>query len=285
MPQAFSSASLEESVRLARSSASALSGLPTPDVLFLCATGVGVLRDKLKDSVSVPLHSLDGVPADWANTVLHGGRLNSLPVWMLDDEGSRLSGEPAWSGGFPVWLAAASGAALLVHTSAGCSLPGAELGPGLFVASDHLRFGDITPLTGIGETDLGPLFPDLSLLHDEELRVAALREASALGFELNTGIAACTRGPALETPAEQSVLRKLGASVSVQSLAAPLLAAGHAGLRALALIAITDRGDRPVDLATLLTNAEALAPQLDDLLIALTPHLEQRVTAIREENF
>ncbi len=284
MPQASSPAHLEESIRLARASAGSLAGLPQPDVLFLCATGVGVLPEQLNGPVSVPLRTLEGVPAGWSDTVLHGGRLGDLSVWMLDDEGSRLGGEPAWSGGFPVWLAAASGAAILVHTSAGCALPGTDLGPSLLVASDHLRFGDLTPLTGLGPTDLGPLFPDLSLLHDGELRAAALREASGLGFDLNVGVVACTRGPALETPAEQALLQSLGASVSVQSLAAPLLAAGHAGLRALALVAVTDGGDRPVDLAALLTNAETLAPKLDDLLIAMSPHLEQRVSAIRKES-
>jgi len=282
-----SPSTLDESIRLASNRIG--DRLPKPCALFMCATGVGVLPGQLTERVALPLGGIEGVPAGWEEAVLYAGSLQSLPVWLIDDEGARLGSEPSWSGGFPVWLAAAHGARCAVFTSAGCALPvsqpaGSKLAGSLAVATDHIRFGDSTPLTDLGPNDLGPLFPDLSLLHDRELRDAALARAGELGFPLSPAVIACTRGPALETRAEREVLASIGAAISVQSLAPPLLAAGHAGLRALSITAVTDEGDRPVDMSTLLANAEALAPKLDDLMLALVPDLEARVAALEEEH-
>ena len=276
-----STRTLDESVRLVSNQIAEL--LPKPGALFMCATGVGILPGQLTERVALPLGGIEGVPEGWGEAVLYAGRLQSLAVWLIDDEGARLGSKPRWSGGFPVWLAAANGARCAVFTSAGCALPGSNLGSSLAVATDHIRFGDSTPLTDLGPNDLGPLFPDLSLLHDRELLGAALARASELGFPLSPAVIACTRGPALETEAERKVLSSVGASISVQSLAPPLLAAGHAGLRALSITAVTDEGDRPVNMSTLLANAELLAPQLDDLMLALVPDLEARVVALEEE--
>ena len=272
---------LDESIRLASNRIG--ERLPKPGALFMCATGIGVLPGQLTERVALPLGGIDGVPEGWGEAVLYAGRLQSLAVWLIDDEGARLGSQPSWSGGFPVWLAAANGARCAVFTSAGCALPGSQLAGSLAVATDHIRFGDSTPLTDLGPNDLGPLFPDLSLLHDRALRDAALARASELGIPLSPAVIACTRGPALETRAEREVLASIGALISVQSLAPPLLAAGHAGLRALSITAVTDEGGRPVDMPTLLANAEALAPRLDDLLLALVPDLDARVVALDEE--
>jgi purine-nucleoside phosphorylase len=141
----------------------------------------------------------------------------------------------------PVWLAAAAGAQLLVHASAGSALPAQPEGapfaaPGPAVLRDHLNFSGSTPLLGLGESKLGPALP-------RPLAPAPRRPArrgagarGALGIPLAEAIAACTLGPALETPAERRMLARLGADVSVPNLATPLLAAGHAGLAVLAIV-------------------------------------------------
>jgi purine-nucleoside phosphorylase len=280
MPSAAAPTELDSAIRRAR--ASALARLEPPDALILAATGVGMLPERLTDAAVLDARELDGAPEAWAGSRIVGGRLGELSVWMLDDENPGLSGGPAWAGGFPVWLAASAGARVCVHTSAGRALAGPRAA-GLAVASDHLRFGDANPLRGLGTNDLGPMFPDLSLLHDRELRGAATKRASALGLDLPAVVAACTPGPSLLTPAEADMLAALGAGVSVQSLSAPLLAAGHAGVRVLALIAVTDPGERPIDLRVLLERAEALAPSLEDLVTALVPDLARRVAALRTE--
>jgi hypothetical protein len=291
-----------------------LAGVPEPRVLFLMATGAGFLPARLADRMEVELGELCGECEPWSGQVLRAGRFGRLPVWFIDDvSGEPLDDEPSspWMRALPVWLAAAAGARVCVHTSAGSALPvreslvaegpGASGGPGapgpggaagdrtplappcLAVVRDHVNLSGFTPLLGLGESKLGPLFPDLAHLHHAGLRAAALRTAEAHGIAAAAAIAACTLGPALETPAERIMLARLGADVAVPNLAAPLLAAGHAGLAVLALVAVTDGSPGPADVKRVVEAAGALQPALEDLVLALVPELEATADALAAE--
>ena len=265
-------------------------GLPNPEVLLWTGTGAGMLPRSLTDSVSLPLGRLPGVPASWHDSVLHAGRAGDLTIWLIDDSprelntpGSEDPHTPPWARGYPAWLAAAAGAVLCLHTSAGSVLPqpsepsasddpdqvpGHEPpAPGtLFFPSDHLNLSGRTPLTALGETGLGPLFPDQTTLHHAALRATALERCASLGLAAATGVVACSLGPALETPAERRWMATAGAAVSVQGLAAPFHACAHAGLALLSIVVLTDAGQRPLDMAALVAASEAAAPGLEDLL-------------------
>jgi hypothetical protein len=79
------------------------------------------------------------------------------------------------------------------------------------------------------------------------------------------------------------MLARLGADVAVPNLAAPLLAAGHAGLAVLALVAVTDGGAGPTDVKRVVEAAGALQPALEDLVLALVPELETTADALAAE--
>jgi len=265
-------------------------GVPDPRALYLLGTGVGFLPGRLADALEVELGELCAECEPWNGQVLRAGRLGRLPVWLLEDvSGEPLADEPAspWMRVLPVWLAAAAGAQVLVHTSAGSALRspgGAPLpAPTLAVVRDHLNFSGASPLIGLGESKLGPLFPDLSRLHHAGLRAAALERAEKLGIPAVEAVAACTLGPALETPAERTMLARLGGEVSVANLAGPLLAAAHAGLAALALVAVTDADEGAADVRRVLAAAEVLQPALEDLLLALAPDLEETAARLEAE--
>ena len=74
-----------------------------------------------------------------------------------------------------------------------------------------------------------------------------------------------------------SVRRALrsGASVAVQGLADPLIAAAHAGLSFLTVVAVTDCGAEPLRMADLVERAEACAPALEELVLHLGPDLAE----------
>ena len=261
-------------------------GVPDPRVLFLLGTGVGFLPGRLRNAQVVELGELCGECEPWNTQVLHAGELGTLPVWLLEDVSDEpLLDEPAspWVRAMPVWLAAAAGALACVHTSAGSALGEPARLPCLAVLRDHLNFSGSTPLLGLGPSRLGPLFPDLTHLHHAGLRAAALERAEALGIRAVEAIAACTLGPALETPAERVMLARLGASVAVPDLAAPLLAAGHAGLAVVAIVAMTDANSGPADVKSVVSAASVLAPALEDLLVALVPALEETAVALVAE--
>lgn len=268
-------------------------GVPSPELLLLSATGLGELPEGLRHAHEVPLGELGDVPAPWDEAVLHAGRLGRLSAWLLEDRGDEPLAAPGlappWAGGLPLWLAAATGCGLAVHTSAGTLLAPAAGGapeerqPGsLALVRDHLNASGASPLVGLGRSTLGPLFPDLTRLHHVGLRRAALECARRAGIPAFEAVAACTLGPALETPAERRMLAALGAEVAVQSLATPLLAAAHAGISVLAVVAIVD-GPAAEDVRGLLEAVRAAEPRLAELIVALEEDLARAARVLRRE--
>jgi len=279
---------LDQAVELARSELGERK-LPEPDALLLLGTGQGLLPTRLDRDAGVSLSAIPGVPRPWKDSFLHAGHLNGVAVWILEDPTDEPAVErPPWTGGFPCWLAAAAGASTLVHTSAASALPTAPhrepfaVGT-LALATDHLNLSGSSPLIGIGDSRLGPMFPDQTRLHDAALRRGALACAERLGIAAREAVVACTAGPNLDTPAERRFYAAAGADVAVQGLATPLVAAAHAGLVTLAIGIVTDEGGGPIDLARVLAAAQATAPALEDLLLAVTHDVERSARAALEE--
>jgi purine-nucleoside phosphorylase len=255
-------------------------GVPAPHALLLLGTGVGVLPGRIESGARIPLEVASDLPSAWEGSLLHYGELQGLPVWMLEDAPADPSpDDPPWAAAFPIWLAAAAGASTLIHTTAGSALDAGQdsLPVGSFaLLSDHINLSGRTPLLGLGETRLGPLFPDQTTVHDRLLREAALGICEQLGLAGIEAVGVCTTGPTLDTPAERRWFASTGALVSAQRLATPLLAAAHAGLGTLSIVLVTNAGDDAVDIAQVAAVSNELAPALDDLLFALAAEAQQR---------
>ena len=247
-----------------------------PQALILLATGADLLPERLGNPKTVLLSQLDGCPASWAGATLVAGTIGALRVWILEDcgmEESSRDGSSGWESAWPCWLACRAGAKFLLHTSAGASVDPDLPSGSIAVVTDHINLSGTTPLRGLASSQLGPMFPDLSLLHDITVGTVAQKSARSSGTELQGVVAACTLGPALETKAEREFAKRSGCAITVQGLQTPLLAAAHAGLRVCALVAIVEQpGDR-LDLVRLLQGAERAAPVLEDILVAMAPDL------------
>ena len=257
------------------------SGLEAPDVLLFPATGASGLIGALDGHAEVELGSVPDVPPSWQDVPLHAGCIGETRVWVIEDAqwtGPATDGDaPAWTCAFPVWLAAAAGTRIVVHTSAGTSLARggarpAEVGA-LLRLTDHINLSGSTPLMGLGESRLGPLFPDQTRVHDRVLARIADEAARESDLALTPAIAACTIGPALATCAELSWCAGAGADIAVQRLAGPLVAAAHAGIATLALTAVADVAGEPVGLAELVDRATRTAPTLDGLVLRIAQRL------------
>jgi purine nucleoside phosphorylase len=267
-------------------------GVPTTGALLLLATGLGTLPSKLRHAGSVKLGRAKHVPGAWKEATLHWGELNGLACWLLEDalgpadEGGREQpGAAAWVRAFPVWLAKLAGARHLIHVSAATALPEAgkplSLLGSLVVAEDHINLSGGTPLHALSGSTLGPLFPAVSTLHDSVLRPALLTEAKRQGIPLEPAVVACVAGPSMSTPAERRWWRTAGASVAIQDLTPPLLAAAHAGLSVVALSAVVDAGSD--DIPTVLLRAERAVPQIEELVWAFAPHVAKAVAAAERD--
>jgi purine-nucleoside phosphorylase len=257
-----------------------------PRALLLLGTGLSSLPERLTHARSHELGPL-GFPRPWHTRTLWTGALDDCPVWMIED----LLGDPQrevqaapHDAAFPCWVAARAGARVLLHTSAGLGLlrdGAAGPQPGTLVAlRDHVNLSGATPLAGLGGSQLGPLFPDVTRLHHVGLRRAALARAERRGLRAAEAVAACTLGPSLDTPAERRAWALLGADVAVQGLAAPLLGAAHAGLAALALVAVTEGGTEPADLARILAATQSATAALEDWVLGLGGDLSAAARAL-----
>lgn len=266
----------------------ACGGLSVPDVLVSPATGAARLATRLQSVDSIPLSEMPGVPLPWFGATLHVGVLGETSVWLVEDAAVSAEAEADWMRAFPVWWAAAAGAKLFVHASAGTDLRGDVHGTGegsytIGRLTDHINLSGASPLTGIGASRLGPLFPDQTRLHDVELASVADACAAQQECNLEAIVAACTLGPALSTPAELRWYAAAGAEVAVQRLADPMIAAAHAGLGTLALCALTDRAGENASVGTLVARAADAAPALDELVLKVTERLGPIARARVEE--
>lgn len=267
--------------------------LPTPDALYFLGTGAGVLPSTMRKVKETSLEDVPGVPPAWRNSVLTTGELVGCSIWLMED----LCGDPAreevpfadteaWVSGFPVWLAAHAGALFCVHTSAGVlvnSKRSADLLGRLAIVRDHLNLSGQTPLMGLGDSHLGPLFPDQTDLHHQGLRRVALSTAERLGLPVAEAVAACTLGPSLLTPAERECCARSGADIAVQGLASPLIASAHSGLSVLSFVAVTDDGKEGLDIRGIVAETEKLAPALDELLTEMASELGDLAREMRDD--
>ncbi len=286
--------SLDDSIGSALASVRS-AGTPSPDVLLFSATGTSGLVAALEEGVKLDLADVDGTPATFRGATLFAGRVGTTAVWILEDAPRRGEADAAWARAFPIWLAAAAGAQFVVHTSAGTALDGgtppsgSDRGPtplepeSLVRVTDHINLSGITPLLGVGNSRLGPLFPDQTRVHDEALGALAQRLAEQERTGLFDAIAACTLGPALSTPAELRSYAHAGAGVAVQRLADPLIAAAHAGLGVLALTAVTDVAGESLAMASIVQRAARVAPSLDALVTRIAREAGPLVATRREE--
>jgi hypothetical protein len=274
-------------------------GAPDPEVLFMMATGVGLLPTSFKITWQLPLENISGVPHAWRGSTLIAAEQKNATYWFIEDApaeadfpstGGTALAEAPWVSAFPAWLASCSGASLCVHTSAGSILgqgpenEAAQLG----LVSDHINLSGRTPLFGLGDSRVGPIFPDQSRIHHNGLRKTAKKLAKKLGIQVLEGVVACTAGPAMETPAEQRFYTQAGADFAVQNLASPLIAMSHAGLACLSVVALLDNGEERTsgtgsEVKAILERAESLAPPMEELLLGLAPELAKLAFELREE--
>lgn len=212
-----------------------------------------------------------------------------MACWLVEDPSLDAPVDPdsaPFERGFFAWLAAQAGARILVHTAAGGLVLESELETGdLCLVRDYLNLSGSSPLLGIGDSKLGPLFPDLTRLFSPSLLNTASRCAEALGVTATSAVIAATPPVSLATTAERGWFKTAGAEAWVQGIAGPFLAAAHAGLEVLSVIALigAEGGPCGTDVPSMLMASEAVAPGLDALIAALAVPAAEAALAVAEE--
>jgi purine-nucleoside phosphorylase len=153
---------------------------------------------------------------------------------------------------FPVRVMKALGVKTLIVSNACGGVNPAHQAGDIMLISDHINLMGDHPLIGRNHDQLGPRFPDMYNLYDQDLQ--KLAEATALEerIKLQKGVYLALTGPTLETGAEYRMVRLLGADVVGMSTVPEVIVARHSGLKVLGFSIITDMGFpeamRPVSL-------------------------------------
>jgi xanthosine phosphorylase len=251
-----------------------------PRLGIVLGSGLGGLTAALEDAVRVPYGELPGFPppgvaGHQGQVVL--GRLSGLPVACLAGRRHVYEGGDPGAMKGPVRALRELGAETLFVTNAAGSL-NPEVGPGRLMAiADHINLLGVNPLTGPNDDAVGPRFPSLRDAYDPELRARLQEAARALEIDLPEGVYLATAGPSFETPAEIRAFRTLGADAVGMSTVPEVILARHAGLRVVAVSAITNlaegMGGEPLSHEQTLRFAAVAAGDLTRLIAAFCEEL------------
>lgn len=213
-----------------------------PSVALVLGSGLGALADAVAEPVVVPYAEIPGfAPTTVAGHAgrLVAGTLEGVDVVVFQGRYHAYEGHDPADLATPVRTAAALGAATLIVT---CAAGGVtrRLAPGtLMRIRDHLNLMGRNPLVGPARQG-EPRFPDMTDAYDPALGERAAAAAEALGIELAEGVYAAMLGPSYETPAEITMLERLGADAVGMSTVPEVIAARAAGLRVLGIALITN---------------------------------------------
>jgi purine-nucleoside phosphorylase len=249
-----------------------------PRVALILGSGLGELADRVATPVRVPFADLPGHPQP--TVVGHAGeivlgRFAGVPIVVWRGRVHFYEGCTMGQVAYPVRLAQRLGAEVLILTNAAGGLNEQFMPGDLMLVEDHLNLPGLVghnPLRGPHDPADGERFVDLTAAYDPDLRRLAEESARQLGFVLRRGVYAMVAGPHYETPAEGRLLRILGADAVGMSTVPEVVVARQAGLRVVAISAITNAVLPPAAAtshAEVLDVAERLVPRFSALLLAL----------------
>ena len=166
---------------------------------------------------------------------------------------------------------------LIVSNASGGVNPSLRSGD-VVVIEDHINLMFDNPLIGPNDDRLGERFPDMSAPYDAEINQRALTLARQHGFQAQLGVYAGMTGPNYETRAEYRLLRTIGVDVVGMSTVPEVIVARHAGLRVLALSAVTNVCDPDQLTSTsgeaVVAAAESTEPKMRDIVTGVLRTLD-----------
>ena len=236
MSQTF--ALLEKWVRTVREKTDFL-----PEIGIVLGSGLGDFARQVEKSAEISYDSLPGFPV--STVAGHAGKLifgyvRAVPVVVMQGRVHYYEGYSMEQVVAPIRLMGMLGAKKLLLTNAAGGV-NTDFTPGdLMVITDHISAFVPSPLRGENPAALGPRFPDMSRVYDEDMRRAVLTAGEKLGQSLQQGVYLQWQGPNYETPAEIRMFRALGADAVGMSTVCEAIAARHMGLRVCAISCITN---------------------------------------------
>jgi purine-nucleoside phosphorylase len=246
-----------------------------PKIALVLGSGLGAFADEFAGATRIPYAKIPHFPRSTA--IGHAGQLvlgkvDGIEVAGMQGRVHLYEGYSAQDVAFPIRVFSRLGVKAVILTNAAGGIKKEFTQGRLVVISDHINLQGANPLSGPNADKFGPRFPDMTNAYDKKFRELALAAGRGLGIDLGEGVYAVLAGPSYETPAEIRYLRSIGADLVGMSTVPEVIAARHAGMRALGISCVTNAAagvlDQPLDHKEVLETAERVKSQFIGLLRA-----------------
>jgi len=220
-----------------------------PAVGLVLGSGLGDLAEEVENAVAIDFADVPHFPVSTVEG--HAGRfvvgtLEGKQVIVMQGRFHYYEGYSMRQVVMPVYVMRRLGAASLIVTNAAGGMNRAFRPGDLMLICDHINLTGDHPLIGPNEPELGPRFPDMSEAYSKSYRELAHRLSSQIrgddgdSLELQEGVYCGISGPSYMTPAELTMLARIGGDAVGMSTVAEVIAARHCGMSVLGISCITD---------------------------------------------
>jgi purine-nucleoside phosphorylase len=215
-----------------------------PKIAIVLGSGFSAVADMIESGTAVAYKDIPNFPVTTVpghkGRVIFGQTREHTPILVFDGRPHYYEGLTMQQVAYPVYVAQALGATVLIVTNAAGGIS-EEFSPGdIMVIRDHINLLGDNPLRGPQTMKLGERFPALRDAYDPQLLDRALRSAQTSNIVVRLGVYAAVSGPSFETDAELHALHTLGADAVGMSTVPEVIAARHAGLRVLGISIIAN---------------------------------------------
>jgi purine-nucleoside phosphorylase len=252
-----------------------------PRIGLVLGSGLGGFADSLTDATRIPYGKIPAFPLSTA--IGHAGQMvigksSKVTVAVMQGRVHLYEGYSAQQVAFPIRVFGRMGirAVILTNAAGGINLNFQQ--GALVLIRDHINLQGTNPLVGPNDDRFGVRFPDMTQAYAKSYRDLAREEAGKLGMTLHEGVYAALLGPSYETPAEINYLRTIGADLVGMSTALEVIAAGHTGIKVLAISCVTNMAagilDQPLSHQEVMETGERVKTSFEALLRAVLPRIQ-----------
>lgn len=216
-----------------------------PTIGIILGTGLGGLVKEITIIDEIPYEDIPNFPVSTVEShsgKLIFGELGGKKVVAMQGRFHFYEGYTMQQVTFPVRVMKLLGIErLFVSNASGGVNPDFIVGE-IMIQNDHINLFPAHPLIGKNIDELGPRFPDMSEPYDPAMIVLAQEIAKENDIRIAVGTYAGLTGPTLETPAEYSYVRAIGADAVGMSTVPEVIVARHMDIPCFAISIITDLG-------------------------------------------
>ena len=252
-----------------------------PRTGIVLGTGLGNLTDDIRVETSI---DYEDIPHFARSTVqshkgqLIFGHLGNHPVVVMAGRFHYYEGWTMQQVTFPIRVLKFLGIGRLVITNVSGGVNPHLLAGDLVVVRDHINLLPDNPLRGDNDERLGPRFPDLLHTYDADLRKRAMEIVRTKGIRAMEGVYSALQGPNLETPAEYTMLNRLGSDCTGMSSIPEVLVARHMNVPVLMIslvsnVSFPSSAIRVTTVEEVIATARAAEPKMRLLIRELLQNL------------